>query len=202
MRLRELESSLQTLKGFNSPKIELEQYVTSGHLASQMLFMAQSSFDDILNKNVLDLGCGCGILSIGSIILGSNYTLGVEIDPDAIEIAKSNLEIMELDETERPDFIQADIRLFISLLKNKVMNPPFGTKNKGIDMIFLQLSTKSIYSLHKSSTRKFIEKKVKEWGFKGEVLAEMKYDLPQTMKIHKHKTLDIEVDFWRFEKLE
>eukprot|EP00955_Chlamydomonas_euryale_P103144 365469-Chlamydomonas_euryale.AAC.4 len=33
----------------------------------------------------------------------------------------------------------------------------------------------------------------------AEVLAELRYDLPATMKFHKHKSVDIEVDLWRFE---
>ena len=43
-----------------------------------------------------------------------------------------------------------------------VMNPPFGTRNKGIDVLFLQHALKSVvdggavYSLHKSTTREHI----------------------------------------------
>ena len=44
-----------------------------------------------------------------------------------------------------------------------IMNPPFGTKNKGIDMIFLRAAIRlcrtSVYSLHKTSTRTHILKK-------------------------------------------
>ena len=43
-----------------------------------------------------------------------------------------------------------------------VMNPPFGTKEEGIDVKFLELAawvcSGSIYSMHKSSTRAFIQK--------------------------------------------
>jgi predicted RNA methylase len=55
------------------PKVELEQYVTTAHLAAQMLFTAHSSFDDIEDKHVLDLGCGCAILSIAAAILGAKW---------------------------------------------------------------------------------------------------------------------------------
>ncbi|CAM9502521.1 unnamed protein product, partial [Choristocarpus tenellus] len=38
-----------------------------------------------------------------------------------------------------------------------IMNPPFGTRNSGIDMIFLeqalQVASTAVYSMHKSSTR-------------------------------------------------
>jgi predicted RNA methylase len=42
------------------------------------------------------------------------------------------------------------------------MNPPFGTRNKGIDVLFLQHALKSVveggavYSLHKSTTREHV----------------------------------------------
>jgi predicted RNA methylase len=91
------------------------------------------------------------------------------------------------------------------------VNPPFGTKVKGIDMVFLEVAAKvshdpsiyrmytseywlntlhqqlaktSIYSLHKSSTRDYIQKKAQALGFQGQVLAEMRYDLPKYARIH------------------
>ena len=33
----------------------------------------------------------------------------------------------------------------------------------------------------------------------ADVLAELRYDLPATMRFHKQKSVDIEVDLWRFE---
>lgn len=49
----------------------LEQYKTSASLAAQMLFLIDSDYDDIDGKIVADFGCGTGILSIGSQILGA-----------------------------------------------------------------------------------------------------------------------------------
>lgn len=45
-------------------------------LASRLLFSAESSFGDIDDKRVLDLGCGCCVLSIGAVMLGAAYVLG------------------------------------------------------------------------------------------------------------------------------
>lgn len=42
---------------------------------------------------VLDVGCGSGILSIAAALLGAEEALGIEIDTDAVEIAKSNVEL-------------------------------------------------------------------------------------------------------------
>lgn len=42
---------------------------------------------------VLDLGCGSGILSVISLMLGANSAVAVDIDPNAVEIAYSNAEM-------------------------------------------------------------------------------------------------------------
>jgi len=82
------------------------------------------------------------------------------------------------------------------------MNPPFGARNKGADMIFLYAAIKmartSVYSLHKTATRQHVLRKSKEWGMEGEVLAELRFDIPQMYKFHKSTSKDIEVDFIRF----
>lgn len=42
---------------------------------------------------VLDMGCGSGILSIASILLGAESCVGVDIDENAVRIAKENAEL-------------------------------------------------------------------------------------------------------------
>lgn len=84
-----------------------------------------------------------------------------------------------------------------------IMNPPFGTKkNAGIDMKFLKvgisLAKSTVYSLHKTSTREYIQRKTKELKVSGEVVAELKYNLESSFKCHKKSSVDIQVDFWRF----
>ncbi|KAI7808448.1 putative methyltransferase-like protein 5 [Triplophysa rosa] len=73
MKLKELESCLQQVDGFEEPKILLEQYPTSPHIAGCMLYTIHNTFDDIQNKLVADLGCGCGVLSIGASVLDAGY---------------------------------------------------------------------------------------------------------------------------------
>ncbi|GAA5892548.1 hypothetical protein JCM6882_005644 [Rhodosporidiobolus microsporus] len=221
MKLKELEAELQPLRGFETPKRELEQYVTSAHLASRMIYTAASSFDDLDEKDVLDLGCGCAILSIASVMMGADSVVSVDVDPDALAIAKENVASVEME--EHISFIHAeiapvgtqpaseDIPVFnpATMLDHKVdtvvMNPPFGSWKKGIDMVFLEIACQvaetAVYSLNKTSTRDFIERKAKSFGFQGTVIAQMRYDLPKTMAFHKQKSVDIEVDMWRFEKV-
>ncbi|GAA5955205.1 hypothetical protein JCM3765_003244 [Sporobolomyces pararoseus] len=226
MKLKELESELQPLKGFSEPKRELEQYVTSSHLASRMIFTAATQFDDIDEKIVLDLGCGCAVLSIACVMMGAESVTSVDVDPDALALAKENVESVEMEEhinfihaqigTTRVEGAQTaeDVPVFdpSPLVEDEeerpdtvVMNPPFGTWNKGIDAVFLEVGCKvaktAVYSLNKSSTRDFLERKAKSLGFKGTVIAQMRYDLPKTMAHHKQKSVDIEVDMWRFERI-
>ncbi len=211
MKLKELQSHLQDVDVFENPKILLEQYPTTPHIAACMLHTIQSRFGDIEDRCIADLGCGCGILTIGSCMLGCGSCTGFDIDDDALAICDQNIKEYEI---ENVDLIQMDIKQcsesegldkFHNKFDTVIMNPPFGTKhNKGIDMIFLKLALYmaqgAVYSLHKTSTRGHIEKKAAEWGFKMEVVAELKFDLPATYKFHKQKSVDIEVDFIRFSK--
>jgi len=47
--------------------------------------------------------------------------------------------------------------------------------------------------------RSYIQKKAQEWGARGSVVAELRYNIDASYKFHKHKSKDIEVDFWRFD---
>lgn len=51
-----------------------------------------------LNKqDVLDVGCGSGILSLAAIAMGSHRVVGIDIDPDAIKHAERNRELNGMD---------------------------------------------------------------------------------------------------------
>ena len=43
-----------------------------------------------------------------------------------------------------------------------------------------------------------LQKKAVDWGVDFEVLAQLRFDLPQTYRFHKQKSVDIEVDLVRF----
>ncbi|XP_043931439.1 rRNA N6-adenosine-methyltransferase METTL5 isoform X1 [Protopterus annectens] len=205
MKLKELESYLQDVDVFEDPKLLLEQYPTRPHIAACMLFTIHNSFDDIENKLVADLGCGCGVLSIGTAMLNAGLCVGFDIDDDALQVFSKNVEDFELTNI---DMVQYDVcmlpgKRFSKFFDTVIMNPPFGTKhNKGMDMSFLKaalhLANTAVYSLHKTSTREHVQKKADEWKVKMEVIAELRYDLPASYKFHKKKMVDIEVDFIRF----
>ena len=90
-------------------------------------------------------------------MMGSAHNIGVDIDRDALKQASENCQ-----EFGNVDLIHMDVSRLVEAFPNLwadtiLMNPPFGTKLKGIDMEFLRVATKiaksAIYSLHKTSTR-------------------------------------------------
>uniref|UniRef100_A0A8C4VFR4 Methyltransferase-like protein 5 n=1 Tax=Falco tinnunculus TaxID=100819 RepID=A0A8C4VFR4_FALTI len=130
LKLKELESCLQQVDTFESPKLLLEQYPTSPHIAARMLYTIHNTFDDIENKTIADLGCGCGMLSIGSAMLGAGLCVGFDIDADALQIFNSNIEDFELTNV---NMVQCDVCSFSDAMSETfdtvIMNPPFGTKH-------------------------------------------------------------------------
>lgn len=89
-----------------------------------------------------------------------------------------------------------------------VMNPPFGTRKKHADRIFLeaafQIAHVAVYSLHKTSTRTFIESIPSKCQVKHDAcpnryfryenvlscqaVAQLRYDLPASYPFHKYFT--------------
>lgn len=166
MKVKELELALSYVKPFAKPKLELEQYATDSHVATRLLYTAHTVYDDIENKMVLDLGCGCGMLSIAAIMLGARHVVGVELDSDALVQCRANMEFMDIEEGPMDEFVDegdgrsdgVDLETKIELINTNVLdleelklrlagktfdtailNPPFGTKdNAGVDMAFLE----------------------------------------------------------------
>jgi predicted RNA methylase len=178
MKLKQLESMLGDVTQFSSPKVDLEQYPTGPHIASRMLYMAENSFGDISNKIVADLGCGCGTLGLAAVLLDAGHVVGVDIDSEALEIAKDNVLELEVE----MDLLQANLQSLPwrgPVVDTVVMNPPFGTRRKGADMEFLsaalKIAEKAVYSLHKTTTREHVKRgALRDFGAKSaEVLCEV-----------------------------
>lgn len=59
-------------------------------------FKFQTQYGDLEDKLVLDAGCGPGNLSIGASLLGAGSVTAVDIDNDALEVFKGNVNEMEV----------------------------------------------------------------------------------------------------------
>ncbi len=150
-----LAVALSELEQFTQPDQQLEQYATDPNIAADLLWQAHMAGH--LQGTVIDLGAGTGILAIGAALLGANV-IAVEKDEKAIEICKKNLTIFE--GTESVNIIQGEIQNFSEHGDVVIMNPPFGTKERHADRVFLEKAVQLapvIYTMHKTTTRKFVE---------------------------------------------
>ena len=134
---KELTSILQQVSDFEDAKEDLEQYMTPVEIAADFMWNISQTSSDLDRKEVLDLGCGTGMLTIAACVLGAARVTGIDCDPDAVEIAQDNVKILHQDYQERIDLIQANIYTASDDLvpagkvDTVVTNPPFGTRVQG-----------------------------------------------------------------------
>jgi predicted RNA methylase len=108
MRLKHLEAALSSItREFPSPKVALEQYPTSAHLAASVIQLALDKGDLGTDKVCMDLGCGTGMLTVGAAFV-SPLVISVDCDQEAIEVARDNVESVDLSDTVL--FVQAQVR--------------------------------------------------------------------------------------------
>jgi putative methylase len=198
-RKKQLEILLSKLQAHPHPKFKYETYSLDTACAAQFLHIAGYIYQDITEKQVIDLGCGAGILAIGAKVLGAANVTGIDIDPDSISIAARNAKRIGV----HLNLIIGDINILHSRkFDTTVMNPPFGSWHKGMDMSFLEKALElasTIYSLHKRSlsSRQFIARKVKQWGGSIDRIFEMQAVLRPTFSFHRQSKYYVECDLYR-----
>ncbi len=207
-----LECNLQQLDTLCSRGIEpnvwdLEQYATTPHIAGHVLTYIQQYYGDIRDKNVLDLGCGCGILSIGCAMLGAKRVHGVDVDQTSLEIFKDNIEEWDLEGVVSitKGNVSADLDLTAyGPFDVVVMNPPFGTKHTpGIDRLFVDTALRFapvVYSMHKLSTCNYWHRHGREMNCHVTIIESIKYNIKNQHKRHKKNSVNIEVGLLKFDK--
>jgi len=201
---KRLEIVLSRLKEIPSPKSKLEQYTIPGDLAAQMINRAYLQ-GDIKNNRILDLGCGTGRLTIGSVLMGAKEAIGVDIAEDVIKTAKENVKIAEgLTNQKIKDkikFIKKDVSDWKGKFDTVIQNPPFGIQTLHADRLFLKKALKCgkrIYSLHRSyeKTQKFLTRFIEQNGGRVEKIIRFKFRIPYMFKFHKKPFVIYDVDLF------
>ena len=201
MKLKNIISDLESLETFSSPKDYLEQYQTPASVAGEMIHYISNNYS-IQNYSIADLGCGTGILGIAAALCGCKNVFLFDIDEEALEIAKNNVESLELNDNIQ--IIQTDVnQLKLCKKLNKyfdlvITNPPFGIRSEnGADVEFLKtasyLCNNTIFSLHKFSTVNFLKKFYNKNGISDIKSFKIEYNLPKTYKFQKKKEKNIDV---------
>ena len=190
---KHLEMAIQNVPSHPNPKVDLEQYSTPAVIASDLLWNAYS-LDDIVDKKVMDLGCGTGIFAIASMLLGATSAVGVDIDKESIDLASSYCGDVE--------FICGDV----CDLENDFdvdtifQNPPFGSQKnakKGSDLKFIskaiELSPKVLYSFHMASTEEFLISYFEKNDLEITHIFRYNFPIPKIYEFHTRESANVEV---------
>ena len=197
---RDLELQLSKLQSFQDPSFELEQYATPARIAAEWIWsMALKS--EVAGKIILDAACGPGILGIGLLLLGAKKIYFLDKDPKIMQICIDNYNQLKKEyEIGQAEFVIGDVSLFDQDVDLVVQNPPFGTKEKHIDKLFLEKAfsiTTIVYSMHKYSTKKFVEAISQDYNFKITDLWRFEFPIKATFKFHQKPVKNVDVGLWR-----
>ena len=95
-----------------------------------------------------------------------------------------------------------DIALFNEKVDTIIQNPPFGTINKHVDKKFLTKAfklSKNIYSIHKTSTKRFLEQIARTYKFKVQT-SNFLFRIPKILEKHRKKAVFIETSLFIFKQ--
>jgi putative methylase len=190
-----VEIQIGKLKILQTPKLGLEQYPVSPKVAAELLFMAGFEHRD-LQGDVIDLGTGTGRLAIGSALMGSLKVVGVDIDQRSIALARENAMATEV----QVEWVVSDISEIVGRYDTVIMNPPYGTRTPHLDVRFLERAFELApvsYSVHKSSTRKFLEPFIAKRNRRVDELRSMTLKIPNLFPFHHKKWESVQVDLYR-----
>ena len=192
MKKKQLEMQLEQLMGFSNPSADKEQYATPASVAADLLYLAYLHGD---LESVCDLGCGTGVLAIGSALLGARV-VGVEIDPVSLWTARENATLLGVD----VEFIRGDANsVSLKGIKTVVMNPPFGAQKASAgDEPFLRKAVEIadvVYSIHNLGSEGFIRRIVEPCTV--EEIYRIKFPLRRCFAFHSRDVKTIEVELYR-----
>ncbi|MBT3865851.1 methyltransferase [Candidatus Woesearchaeota archaeon] len=181
MKKKDVEIILSGLATFEKQHLDLEQYQTESHIAADLLWHAFMS-GDIEKKVIADLGCGNGVFGIGALLLGAKEVLFLDVDGDAIKVARANVLAVEriVGKKLSKSFSHSDVNKFSKKVDTVIQNPPFGVRKTHADKPFLLRAMKNssrIYSFHKLDTARFVESFVKDEGWGVRLVKKYKFPL-------------------------
>lgn len=202
VRKLDLEKAIAEIQPHPSPRAYFEQYTIPPDVAAEILYIATYTYDDIAEKNVVDLGCGTGRLAIGAALLGAKETFGIDIDQLAVKIAKKNAEKLKVH--DKTNWIIADINVLRGHFDTVLQNPPFGVQRKGADRKFIEKALEighKIYSLHKSgeSNRRFIKRFIELHSGKVTGILPLEMTIPKMFEFHTKRKHKLKVDLYLIE---
>ncbi|MFP4038209.1 MAG: METTL5 family protein [Candidatus Nanohaloarchaea archaeon] len=191
MKKSELKAKLSRIEGFESPRVELEQYVTPPELAADIVhscYMQQ-------NMTVADLGTGTGILAVGAALLGLDVT-AVELDKKTLEKARENAERFDVD----IEFVEEDVSGFRpgKSFDAVLMNPPFNVQSsEGLKFWRTALEIgDSVYGVAGKGFRPRLKRLCSEYNHEIVACEAYTVGLPASYEFHTEASRETPVDVY------
>ena len=199
-RKKRLSARLSTVPEIPSPSEYLEQYTTPPEIAADFVWEAFMR-GDIEGRHVVDLGCGTGRLTAASLILGASRATCIDIDEEAVGVAKEWFikNIGGVTEFVVGDVVEAFPLRYIGDC-TVVMNPPFGVWRRGADIAFLEAAASvcgTIYSMHKyvPKSMAYLLSLMKGRGFGCEVLKVVNFPIRWFLERHRSRVRYVKVAY-------
>jgi len=195
---RALERRLEDVRPFEEPTAALEQYPTPADVAAHLLHLADIQND--LDRTVLDLGAGTGVLALGAACRRPPRVLALDCDPDAVRVARENER--RLDPPTGVEWIRGDVTTLPIRRSEEttvVANPPFGAQDgaRGADRPFLTAAADLAavsYTFHNAGSREFVEAFAADRGGDVTHAFAVAFDVDRQFQFHDadRRTLDVE----------
>ncbi|QFU83774.1 METTL5 family protein [Natronorubrum aibiense] len=201
---RTLARALETLADFPEPSAALEQYLTPPEIAAHICHQTRLQGD--LDRWVVDLGTGTGMIAIAATLAGAERVVGIDIDPDALAVARQNAARIDEAGHGTLEWLRGDVtRPPLSLTDATVVsNPPFGAQrgNRHADRDFLETisSIASVsYTIHNEGSQDFVESFATDEG--GEVTHGFSAEFPieKRFEFHTEAEQTLEAEVFRIE---
>lgn len=200
-----LAQQLAVVAGFDNPRASLEQYRTPPDLAAHLVHTADLQ-GDIQGRNIVDLGCGTGMLALGAALRSPARVVGLDIDPAPLSTARGNEH--KVGSTTPVSWVRADATAAPLCPPvdetTVVMNPPFGAQsdNEHADRRFLETAAAIAgvsYSIHNEGSQSFVESFAADNGGEVTHAFETEFDLPRQFDFHESDRQAITAEVYRID---
>jgi len=193
----QLERILQSLEPVKIPSPSTEQYPTPAAIAAEVIQFALGR-SDIAGRSVVDLGCGNGVLAIAAKLSGAARVLGVDADPESIEVSRRNAERSEVE----VEWDVADVSSVHEPFDTVLMNPPFGAQTRHADRPFIDAAMdlgKVVYTFLNAPSEPFVERRIETTGSRITDRLEYRFPIPHLFSFHRQDVRTHEVLLYRVE---
>jgi putative methylase len=192
---KQLEMALEGLPSHPHPNPDLEQYSTPASIAADLVWNAHA-WGDVEGLKIVDLGCGTGILSLATILMGASQVVGVDLDPESIKLAHDRATEMKLNNIQ---YVEGDALNFRDRADTVIMNPPFGAQKamrREADRRFLEKALELApvsYSFHLKKTEKFLNQIIFSLDAKITTRLYYTFPIPKIYQFHQEEQKMVEV---------